>query len=155
MSDPDIRMTDDVDVVVRRSPRFGAFLLMGVLLGFLVAGVLVALPVDTSALTADYSIGAAMGLLMLLLGIVGAGLGVAVALILDRLNARKVRTYTVRGEYVARQRAADEATTAPAPEFGTNGNAPAASADDRTAADEEDEEPSADDGRKPSGDVEQ
>lgn len=150
MSDPDIRITDDVDVVVRRTPRFGTFLLLGVLVGFIAAGVLVVLPVDTSALTSDYSIGATMGLLMLLLGLVGAGLGLSVALILDRLNARKARTYTVRGEYVARK-----APAATAPEFGENGNAAAASADDRATAGADDPSPAAEGEQKPKGDVEQ
>lgn len=149
MSDPDIRMTDDVDIVVRRTPRFRAFLLLGVLLGFIVAGVLVMLPVDTSALTSDYSIGATMGLLMLLLGLVGAGLGLAVALVLDRLNARKVRTYRVRGEYVARK-----APVRKAPEFGENGNA-AAPADDQAATGADGPARDADGGQRPTGDVEQ
>ena len=90
MTDDDaIRMTDDLDVVVRRSPRYGAFMVAGLILGFIVAGILVMLPVDTSQLTADYSMGASMGLLMMLLGIVGLGLGGAVALVLDRINAKK------------------------------------------------------------------
>ena len=97
-----IRMTDDLDVVVRRSPRYGTFMIAGLILGFIVAGVLVMLPVDTSSLTADYSMGASMGLLMMLLGMVGLGLGGAVALILDRTDARRSRTYTVRAEYTAR-----------------------------------------------------
>lgn len=150
MSDPDIRMTDDVDIVVRRTPRFRAFLLMGIVLGFIVAGVLVVLPVDTSVLTSDYSIGATMALLMLLLGLVGAGVGLAVALILDRLNARKVRTYTVRGEYVARKAPAGKA-----PEFGGNGNQAAASAVDPTTTGEDDAAPTAEGVQKPKGDVEQ
>ena len=111
-----IRMTDDLDVVVRRSPRYGTFMIAGLILGFIVAGVLVMLPVDTSSLTADYSMGASMGLLMMLLGMVGLGLGGAVALILDRTNARRSRTYTVRAEYTARgttaQPAADATTEA-------------------------------------------
>ena len=66
MTDDDaIRMTDDLDVVVRRSPRYGAFMVAGLILGFIVAGILVMLPVDTSQLTADYSMGASMGLLMM------------------------------------------------------------------------------------------
>ena len=150
MSDPDIRMTDDVDVVVRRTPRFRAFLLLGVLLGFIAAGVLVVLPVDTSALTSDYSIGATMALLMLLLGMLGAGLGLGVALILDRLNARKVRTYTVRGEYVARK-----APAGTAPEFGQNGNAAASTADDQDPTGADGSASAAEGGQKPEGDVEQ
>ena len=107
-----IRMTDDLDVVVRRSPRYGTFMIAGLILGFIVAGVLVMLPVDTSSLTADYSMGASMGLLMMLLGMVGLGLGGAVALILDRTNARRSRTYTVRAEYTARGTAAQPAADA-------------------------------------------
>lgn len=117
--EPDIRMTDDLDVVVRRSPRYGVFILAGIFLGFVVAGVLVVLPVDTSVLTADYSTGTAMGFLMLVLGIFGAGLGGAVALLLDRINARKIRTYTVRAEYVARRTPRDGSS---GPEFSTNGD---------------------------------
>lgn len=150
MSDPDIRMTDDVDVVVRRTPRFRAFLLLGVLLGFIAAGVLIILPVDTSVLTSDYSIGATMALLMLLLGLLGAGLGLGVALILDRLNARKVRTYTVRGEYVARK-----APAGTAPEFGENGNAAATTADDQAATGADGSASAPEGEQKPKGDVEQ
>ncbi|GAA4518039.1 hypothetical protein [Brevibacterium yomogidense] len=117
--DPDIRMTDDLDVVVRRSPRYGVFILAGIFLGFIVAGILVVLPVDTSALTADYSTGTAMAFLMLVLGLLGAGLGGGVALILDWTNARKVRTYTVRAEYVARSTPRNGSG---GPEFSTNGD---------------------------------
>lgn len=120
MTDDDtFRMTDDLDVVVRRSPRYGVFILAGIFLGFVVAGILVVLPVDTSVLTSDYSTGTALGFLMLVLGVVGAGFGGTVALILDKVNARRARTYTVRAEYVARRTPRDGAG---GPEFGTNGD---------------------------------
>ena len=125
MTDDDaIRMTDDLDVVVRRSPRYGAFMVAGLILGFIVAGILVMLPVDTSQLTADYSMGASMGLLMMLLGIVGLGLGGAVALILDRINAKKAKQYTVRAEYTARRPASPS----------VNGTAPGWSPDKQEGA---------------------
>lgn len=125
--DETFRMTDDLDVVVRRSPRYGAFLVAGLFLGFIVAGILALLPVDTSVLTSDYSMGSSMALLMILLGLVGLALGGCVALILDRVNAKKARTYTVRAEYTARSRAGRSAQTPPA-QPSTNGNEPDAPA---------------------------
>lgn len=91
-----------------------------------------------------------MALLMLLLGMLGAGLGLGVALILDRLNARKVRTYTVRGEYIARK-----APAGATPEFGQNGNAAASTADDQSPAGADGSASAAEGEQRPQGDVEQ
>jgi hypothetical protein len=106
MDDNRDRMTDELEVEVRRSPKYSMFIIMGVLVGFIAAGILSVLPVDTSDLTADYSQGAVLGILMMLLGIVGAALGGFVALVIDRRNLKKARRYTVQAEYVARRRTA-------------------------------------------------
>ncbi|WP_051297377.1 MFS transporter [Brevibacterium album] len=114
MEDNRDRMTDRLEVEVRRSPKYSMFIAAGVLVGFLVAGVLVLLPADTSQLTAEYSRGAALGILMMILGVLGAALGGTVALIADRRNAKRARTYTVQAEYVARRRTAAQETEAAA-----------------------------------------
>lgn len=130
MEDNRDRMTDRLEVEVRRSPKYSMFIAAGVLVGFLVAGVLVLLPADTSQLTAEYSRGAALGILMMILGVLGAALGGTVALIADRRNAKRARTYTVQAEYVARRRTAAQETeaAAEAEPTGQPDSAPAAEA---------------------------
>lgn len=113
-------MKDTVDVTVRRSPRYSVFIGLGVLVGFIVAGVLTALPVDTSTLTREFSLGSVLALLMAFLGIVGGFLGALVALILDRMSVKRALTYTVDATY--------EEVPASSPE-----NAATSSADPHTA----------------------
>lgn len=92
-------MKDTVDVTVRRSPRYSVFVALGVIVGFIIAGILAFLPVDTSALTQEYSRAAVLGILMAFLGIVGGFLGAFVALIIDRSSVKNAKTYTVNAEY--------------------------------------------------------
>lgn len=92
-------MKDTVDVTVRRSPRYSTFVILGVVVGFIIAGILAALPVDTSKLTQQYSPAAILGILMAFLGIVGGFLGALVALIIDRASVKRAKTYTVKAEY--------------------------------------------------------
>lgn len=85
MSDDDRRT-----VRVRRSPRIGVFLLLGVLLGVLVAVAATLLsPADPR-----YSAGQVLGYLVLLAAPVGAVLGAGVAIALDALSTRRARTAT-------------------------------------------------------------
>lgn len=77
-------------VRVRRSPRIGVFLVLGVLLGVLVAVVATLLtPADPR-----YSTGQVLGYLVLLVAPVGAVLGAGVAIALDALSSRRARTVT-------------------------------------------------------------
>ncbi len=92
-------MKDTVDVTVRRSPRYSVFVALGVIVGFIIAGILAFLPVDTSTLTQEYSRASILGILMAFLGIVGGFLGALVALIVDRASVKKAKTYTVNAEY--------------------------------------------------------
>lgn len=92
-------MKDTVDVTVRRSPRYSVFVALGVIVGFIIAGILAFLPVDTSSLTQEYSRAAVLGILMAFLGIVGGFLGAFVALIIDRASVKNAKTYTVNAKY--------------------------------------------------------
>lgn len=92
-------MKDTVDVTVRRSPRYSVFVALGVIVGFIIAGILAFLPVDTSSLTQEYSRAAVLGILMAFLGIVGGFLGAFVALIIDRSSVKNAKTYTVNAKY--------------------------------------------------------
>ena len=92
-------MKDTVDVTVRRSPRYSVFVALGVIVGFIIAGILAFLPVDTSSLTQEYSQAAVLGILMAFLGIVGGFLGAFVALIIDRSSVKNAKTYTVNAKY--------------------------------------------------------
>ena len=92
-------MKDTVDVTVRRSPRYSVFVALGVIVGFIIAGILAFLPVDTSTLTQEYSRAAVLGILMAFLGIVGGFLGALVALIIDRSSVKNAKTYTVNAKY--------------------------------------------------------
>ena len=106
-------MKDTVDVTVRRSPRYSVFVGLGVIVGFIIAGILAFLPVDTSTLTQEYSRAAVLGILMAFLGIVGGFLGALVALIIDRSSVKNAKTYTVSAKY---EKVAEPQNTTDAPE---------------------------------------
>lgn len=83
MSDGDRRT-----VRVRRSPRIGVFLTLGIVLGVLAAVVITLLvPADS-----QYSTGQVLGYVVLLTAPVGAVLGGIVAVALDALATRRART---------------------------------------------------------------
>lgn len=106
-------MKDTVDVTVRRSPRYSVFVAIGVIVGFIIAGILAFLPVDTSTLTQEYSQASVLGILMAFLGIVGGFLGALVALIIDRSSVKNAKTYTVNAEY---EKVTEPQSTSDAPE---------------------------------------
>ncbi len=87
-------MKDQIDVTVRRSPKYSVFIGLGAILGILVAGIL-ALTVDPAALPDGYTLGKGLGLLLMVLAIIGAFLGGFVALLLDRVGRRRERKYRV------------------------------------------------------------
>lgn len=83
----------DVDVRVRRAPKYGVFLLIGAIVGALVAWLLSAIqppgvddagqPVDTTGV---------LGLALVSGVVLGVAAGAVVALIIDRALARRTRT---------------------------------------------------------------
>lgn len=122
-------MKDQIDVTVRRSPKYSVFIGLGAIVGILVAGILT-LTVDPAQMPAGYTVAKGAGLLLLFLGIIGAFLGGLVAILLDRLGRRRARKYTVEAHIemvddpkeVARRRLAemrgedpDQPSTAAAP----------------------------------------
>ncbi|PCC53197.1 hypothetical protein CIK59_10730 [Brevibacterium aurantiacum] len=91
---PEEIMKDQIDVAVRRSPKYSVFMGLGAILGVLVAGALT-LFVDPEAIPTGYTVGKGAGLLLLILGVGGLFLGGLLALILDWSGRRKARKYRV------------------------------------------------------------
>jgi hypothetical protein len=89
---------------VRRSPRYGAFLILGAVVGALVALILT-FAFDGTSVPSDvtnvvFSQGQVFGFLALILGSVGALVGGVVALIFDRTVGRRTRSVVVGHETV-------------------------------------------------------
>lgn len=81
-------------VTVRRAPRYPAFILAGVALGVLVALVLTfAFPEN-----AEFERGQVFGFLLLWAGAIGAALGGVVALLVDRMLAKRGRAAVAEHE---------------------------------------------------------
>ncbi len=99
--DDDDHVVDDevVSVVVRRSPRYGRFLILGIVGGLLVAGVLTAIEAATGDPGGPLSTGAS-GFLRVFgaLAAVCVGIGLLVtgllAIVLDRVVGRRIRPET-------------------------------------------------------------
>lgn len=87
-------MKDQIDVAVRRSPKYSVFISSGAVLGVLVAGIL-ALFVSPEDMPMGYSVSKGLGLLLVVLGASGLLLGGLVALILDWRGRKKARQYRV------------------------------------------------------------
>lgn len=90
-------MKDQIDVAVRRSPKYSVFMGLGAILGVLVAGVLT-LFVDPAAMPAGYTVAKGAGLLLLILAVGGLFLGGLLAVILDWMGRRKAHKYRVDAE---------------------------------------------------------
>lgn len=90
-------MKDQIDVAVRRSPKYSVFMGLGAILGVLVAGVLT-LFADPAAMPAGYTVAKGAGLLLLILAVGGLFLGGLLAIILDWMGRRKARKYRVDAE---------------------------------------------------------
>ena len=91
--DPVATETSSDTVMVRRAPRYGRFILLGAVVGAVVALILTfsfsgqpSSPNSRSGSTA----GQVFGFLLLLCGTIGAALGAVVALILDRVFAHRI-----------------------------------------------------------------
>ena len=59
-------MKDQIDVSVRRSPKFAAFMAVGAIAGVLLAGLLT-LVIDPSEVPAEYTVAKGAGLLLVVL----------------------------------------------------------------------------------------
>ena len=96
----EIDITSDT-VTVRRAPRYGRFITLGVALGAVVALILTfafsGQPADP-ALEPEFDRGQVFGFLLLVCATIGAAVGAVVALIIDRASARRVRSVTVDHE---------------------------------------------------------
>ncbi|MFT9771650.1 hypothetical protein ACMZ29_03250 [Brevibacterium casei] len=90
-------MKDQIDVSVRRSPKYAAFMAVGAILGVLVAGLLT-LVVDPSEIPAETTVAKGAGLLVVFLGIIGFFLGGLVALLLDWRGRRRAREFRVEAQ---------------------------------------------------------
>ena len=114
-----------VDVSVRRSPRYGRFLLVGAIVGVIVALFAATFTQPTAeevaGPTLTYSFGAVFGFGAPLFGSIGALLAGLLALLLDRIVGRRVRPYTAEHEHVAYDEPEDEEVTTDAPAAGSDG----------------------------------
>lgn len=102
---PDIR-----EATVRRAPKWGAFIVVGMLVGLIVTIVV------TTAFPADPQVG--MTMTVFIVGIFGVSggalLGAIVALIADRVSRRRARAVTVeRGEVHVADESEPEAAAKP------------------------------------------
>ena len=119
MSEP-IHEADDekrTEVSIRRAPKLSVFLAAGVLVGFLAALVL------TSVFPADPRVGyaASLGFFALFGVAIGAGLGAALALVLDRRASRRART-VVAGKLDVRAESGEETPDGDGTESGESGH---------------------------------
>ncbi len=124
-------MNDDtIDVSVRRSPKYSAFIILGVILGMIAGGILSFLPVDMAGVEIEVTQASATWMLMVFVGTIGGFLGAVVALILDRISLRRARTYTVPAVHdpapgaVDTEAADTEAADTEVPEVETAGEQP-------------------------------
>lgn len=143
-------MKDQIDVSVRRSPKYSVFMGIGAVLGIAIAGIL-AIFVDPADMPMGYTVAKGLGLLLLVLGIGGLFLGGLVALILDWRGRKKAKEFRVDAQIdmvddpkeIARRRIAEARGKDPDADAGDDGTA-SASQDAAPAVD--DPAPAADDG---------
>lgn len=100
MSSPDSPQT--VEATVRRVPRFGVFMGIGVVLGIIAAGILtmVGSYEPSDAVNVVYPPGQVFGFLLLWTVPIGFALGSVVALILERTARRHDRVVQVEHETI-------------------------------------------------------
>lgn len=138
-------MKDQIDVSVRRSPKYSVFMGIGAVLGIVVAGIL-AVFVDPADMPMGYTVAKGLGLMLLVLGIGGLFLGGLIALILDWRGRKRSKEYRVDAQIdmvddpkeIARRRIAE--ARAEDPDAGdAEGAAASADTDAAPAADDEDD----------------
>ena len=88
---------------LRRSPRYGVFLTLGVALG-LITALILTYSVDSEAVSRTtgvaYDTTQVLGFMALVCGTVGLALGGLIALVFDRVLSRRVRTVRIDHETV-------------------------------------------------------
>ncbi|WP_083147164.1 hypothetical protein [Rothia sp. ND6WE1A] len=82
----------DQIVSVRRAPSIPAFAITGGVIGLIVATLLTFIFTPPEMLTLDYSRSAVFGVLAVVIGAIGATVGIIIALILDRRSAKNPET---------------------------------------------------------------
>ena len=87
-------MKDQIDVSVRRSPKYSVFMGIGAVLGVFVAGIL-AMFVDPADMPMGYTVAKGVGLMLLVLGAGGLFLGGLLALILDWTGRKRAKEFRV------------------------------------------------------------
>ena len=144
-------MKDQIDVAVRRSPKYSVFMGIGAVLGVIVAEVL-AMFVDPADMPMGCTVAKGVGLLLLVLGVGGLFIGGLIALILDWAGRKRAKEFRVDAQIdmvddpkeIARRRIAEargedpDAAAAPAAEaaedadgtVAVEGGAASANADD-------------------------
>lgn len=136
-------MKDQIDVAVRRSPKYSVFMGIGAVLGVIVAGIL-AVFVDPSDMPMGYTVSKGLGLMLLVLGTAGLFIGGLLALILDWVGRKRAKEYRVDAEIdmvddpkeIARRRLAEARGEDPdAPDEGAEVAGEAVGAGDSGAAD--------------------
>ncbi len=103
MSSPEARET--VEATVRRVPRYGVFMAIGVVLGIIAAGILTMVGSYEPSTTLDvvYPPGQVFGFALLWTVPIGIALGGLVAIILERVARRHDRVVRVDHETVISQ----------------------------------------------------
>lgn len=126
MPDPEVTVTVG-DAQLRRVPRFGVFLVLGVVLGVIVALILSYAFDGTDQVAANgvkYSRGQVFGFLAVFCGAAGLILGAVVAIVLDRTVGRRTRAVRMEREVVVETHDED-----PDPSIATETDADEAEAD--------------------------
>jgi len=100
MSSPE--SSQSVEATVRRVPRYGVFMAIGVVLGIIAAGILTMVGTYEPSTTLDvvYPPGQVFGFALLWTVPIGIGLGGLVAIILERIARRHDRVVRVDRETV-------------------------------------------------------
>jgi uncharacterized membrane protein len=87
-------VTSSDEVTIRRAPKFGVFIVGGALLGFVATLVVVSLTMDLPGQQEEASFGSLVGYFSLWGVTIGAFVGAVVAVVLDRVFARRAARLT-------------------------------------------------------------
>lgn len=82
-------VTSADEVTIRRAPKFGVFIVGGAVLGFLVTLVVITLTMNLGGRRDDTSFGSLVGYFSLWGVTIGAFVGAVIAIVLDRVYARR------------------------------------------------------------------
>lgn len=87
-------VTSPDEVTIRRAPKFGVFIIGGAVLGFVATLLVVSLTMNLEGQQEDTSFGQLVGYFSLAGVSIGAFLGAVVAVVLDRVYARRAASLT-------------------------------------------------------------